>query len=82
MVALSGFDWQGKTGLNSWWTDLGSNNSSISVNVTAATPLKTGDTTFTVAVTCSVGPTTTPSSSDPGVAVKTVYLTYIVVFYP
>jgi hypothetical protein len=82
MVSLSGIELLGHGPLLDWWKHIG--NDPIRTEVSATAVKKAGtDNQFDINFTWTVGPRTTPPLiADAAIEVKSLLVTYLIIFYP
>ncbi len=82
-VAIAGIEWKTKNEVNSWWTNINGGLSPI-VRVTADSPQKqlASKNVFDFVVNWTIGPNDTTIPNNPILSIKSLLVSYIIVFYP
>ncbi len=83
MAALAGIEWKTKNEVSTWQTNIGGGLSPI-VNVTTDVPQKqlASKNTFDFVVNWIIGPNDDSILNNPSLPIKSLLVSYIVVFYP
>lgn len=86
LAALSGMEWESTTGMVTWLANLGAANASpvkVQVNVGTVTKKAGTDNEFEALISWTVGPKSSPPTpAAPMIHVRSLAVSYIVVFYP
>ncbi|HZI62396.1 MAG TPA: hypothetical protein VFD62_16895 [Pyrinomonadaceae bacterium] len=83
MAAIAGIEWKTRNEINTWWGNIGGADSPI-VRVTADPPQKqlASLNTFDFVLNWTVGPNDTTIPNNPSLSIKSLTVSYVVVFFP
>lgn len=83
MAAIAGIEWKTRDEVNTWWSQIPGAKSPI-VKVTADTPQKqlASQNVFNFVLNWTVGPNDPTIPNNPSLSIKTITVSYVVVFFP
>ena len=83
MPALAGIEWKTRNEVNTWWSQISGLQSPI-VRVTADPPQKqmASPNQFNFRLNWEIGPNDTTIANNPSLSIRTITVSYVVVFFP